>query len=533
MRTSSGLTFKPVDFKRIFSLGLAFFSACAPQLIGSGQFGIAGLSISVSFGAVPGGYYSDSDTAPRTITFSHNGTSALCSHDGGATYGSCDSANTLVFTVADYTGSKVLKIKVSKTGYANAIYTITLPTDIAGLTFSTCQSTVSANEDFTTFKARINAVGKVVCINSGVTVTNSGAETNIIIGTGGQNFNNVKIIGLGTGASRGGFSSGATGAGSSGIIIDNDATGTVLSNLLFSKTADAPSEPAIGIEGAGTMIVRGVSCTASNTNTAATWGTCLGTVNFGGTSLNVAYSDFTMSGTNSDGVVVQGTGVVMDHVTITKTGTGSGKALYVNDILTITNSTITSTNCNGGSAGALMLGVGGSLGTSGSPATNLSITSSGTTCHAIYNGQGELFLNSSTVTSTGMNAGNSAIHFDTITSATTQTISNSIIITNRNGISLVTNGVIRHLQLDNVTFKHTASGGDGYAMVLGGGAPFYAVDSVSNGNAFCNMGTATPWFTGTAGAPEYGGIFGGNTPDASGNFVVASQYNSGVIYNCP
>ncbi len=278
---------------RLCSLGLLLLAGCSPQLIGSSNrgLGIAGLSISVTYGANPGGYYSDSvtETGPRTITFSHNGTSVLCSHDGGTTYAACDSANTLIFTVADYTGSKVLKIKASKSGYADAVYTITLPTDLPGITFSTCSVTLGSS-DFPTFiAAAAFANNRVVCVSASAAITNIGAnEANISPGA----FTNVQIIGLGTGATRPTFTRN-TGAGNDAVF-HSTASGFVISNVIIVKTANGTTQPAIMNDGNGSMKVSGVSCTSSSVNAGATvWGQCLGIANFGTMTTNVSYSDFT------------------------------------------------------------------------------------------------------------------------------------------------------------------------------------------------------------------------------------------------
>ncbi len=132
-------------------------------------------------------------------------------------------------------------------------------------------------------------------------------------------------------------------------------------------------------------------------------------------------------------------------------------------------------------------------------------------------------MTSSTFTSTGLGgAAQLAVVDGTLDVAQTAQLSNSIIVSDKYGLDVSTNGTAPHLLIDNNTFKHSNSGTSAEVVWVSGGAPKMAIDSTLNGNAFCNQG-AVATFT---------GIFNG-VPDAAGSFVTASQYNAGVIYSCP
>src|SRR5690606_11880659 len=67
---------------------------------GGGSVPAAGLTVNLP-GPV-GPEIGEHDVGARTITVTHDGDEEECSHDGGATWGACDAAGTLIFTPEDY-----------------------------------------------------------------------------------------------------------------------------------------------------------------------------------------------------------------------------------------------------------------------------------------------------------------------------------------------------------------------------------------------------------------------------------------------
>ncbi len=502
-----------------WSFGL--LGACSPSLIGSlNRFSSGGLSISVTINATPGGTYAFDDTAPRTINFTHNGTSALCSHDGGATYGTCDSASTLIFTVADYTGSKVLKIKVSKSGFADTIYTITLPTDIAGLTFPPCDYVASVAQGFSTFAAgggfALNTTGRVHCIAAGVTVT-ADATTTLTI-----TQNNVSIIGYGSGATRGTIVGSSAG---NNTIAYNNAQNLKLSNLIITDAPTGGNDMIYGSGAAGYVNIFGCSITNSgNGNPAAV------AVNGSATASTITYSDITVAapgGQDAVGVAVVAAGAVtIDHTTFTDThptanmGASVFSSLPTTSVITVTNSTF-----NNSSHDPVFQVTGGTLSVSSSTITTTSVDGE---VFRLTSGDSALTftLQSSTATGPGVvvkissdaaNAVNATI--DQSTLATRGDNANPggsrALRLDRTGAAALT------LLLNRTVLKHLAAGSDSDAIeTAGAGVP--TINSTLDQNRICSVGTGSPWFTGT----DDGGGWGGT-------FALANQLNGGVLHTCP
>ncbi len=494
--------------------GLLMLPHCAPVLIGTpGALNTGGLSISVSINATTGGTYADDDTFARTINFTHNGTSVLCSHDGGTTYATCNSSSTLIFTVADYTGSKVLKIKSTK-GSATTIYTITLPTDIAGLTFKPCTTVVTGVANNFAAIAPI-ATGNTICIGEGAVVTNSGAQT-ITIGGGVSNFT---ILGYGSGSTRGKIVTGAVGQST----IDSSGTNLILSNLQFESDSTGGVDAIYITAGSATLTGSKI------TNTGA-----------GGPGAFVTASA-TMSTVSNTEVVVSPASGEMAYGFVTS---GAAQVSVSSSSCTDSHDTFNLGNCvfsfNPTAATVINL-------------TNLTVSNSSPD-PAVFVTAGTLSVTSSTITTTSadgevfrLSSGNGVLTFSltssTVTgpgvvvkissaagSAVNATIDQSTLSTrgdnaNPGGARALrldrTGAAALTLLLNRSTIKHVAAGTSSVAMELAA-AGVSTINSTLDQNRFCNVGTGAPWFTGT----DDGGGWGGT-------FVLANQINGGAIGTCP
>ena len=150
--------------------------------------------------------YGEHDIDLRTLTFSHSGTSVECSHDGGTTWATCDSAGTVIWTKADFDESRVIKVKASKTGEPDHIYSLTPVTHFSGITLLACDETVSSTETFGDFDGRFTgaAAGTVICIDKGVEITSDGSVPIQ------RPDDSISIVGAGTGNDRPHFNNTAT-----------------------------------------------------------------------------------------------------------------------------------------------------------------------------------------------------------------------------------------------------------------------------------------------------------------------------------
>lgn len=140
------------------------------------------------------------DTRARTIQLEHNADSISCSHDDGDNWGSCDSADSVVFTIADYNNASTLHVKFTKTGVDDVIYSLTPSAELPNLIFVNCTATISANGAIADFIANYSSVASqnsVICINSGVTLSHSsptdGGSPSIVLGASGAS--GAKIVG--------------------------------------------------------------------------------------------------------------------------------------------------------------------------------------------------------------------------------------------------------------------------------------------------------------------------------------------------
>ncbi|HEX4925590.1 MAG TPA: hypothetical protein VFV50_15960 [Bdellovibrionales bacterium] len=139
-----------------------------------------------------GTYYGSHDERSRTITFNHNADSIECSHDGGLTYGPCESQSSAVWTVDDYNSGRELKVKFVKAGTAERIFSYTPKTAKPNLQFETCSAVVSSNEDFDTFSTRVDATktNPVICLEEGIEISDLGGQWSIAVAA-----MNAKIVG--------------------------------------------------------------------------------------------------------------------------------------------------------------------------------------------------------------------------------------------------------------------------------------------------------------------------------------------------
>jgi hypothetical protein len=125
--------------------------------------------------------YGSHDVAMRTLTFSHDGSAAECSSDDGATYKACSTLNSFVWTMEEYNSGAKLSVKLKKEGHHDLVKTFDLATKYPGLKFIACDEIVSADENFGSFKTRIDS-GKTICLGAGVTILNSSSEDYIYVG---------------------------------------------------------------------------------------------------------------------------------------------------------------------------------------------------------------------------------------------------------------------------------------------------------------------------------------------------------------
>ncbi len=131
-----------------------------------------------------------SEESYRTLSVTHNGDSISCSTDGGSTWSSCASNTTAVWPTNGY--NSVFKIRVNKSNAPNDGESVSLTPSALYASideFVTCDETVTANESFGTFEARL-VEGAVVCLNDGVKITNSDASPE---GSVSVSANNVTI----------------------------------------------------------------------------------------------------------------------------------------------------------------------------------------------------------------------------------------------------------------------------------------------------------------------------------------------------
>jgi len=115
----------------------------------------------------------DDEVSKRTISFTHNGDSLSCSRDGGTSFGSCDSASSLIWLTADYSSQHV--IKVETTDGQSETYSFIPSTDYPGVSFVSCDSEEDGtNAEFDQFtSAHLGVANKVICISDAVTISNS------------------------------------------------------------------------------------------------------------------------------------------------------------------------------------------------------------------------------------------------------------------------------------------------------------------------------------------------------------------------
>ncbi len=126
-------------------------------------------------------YYRSDETSMRTLTFSHDADAVTCSRDNGSTYGACDSSTTLVFTKAEYDAGTTFKIKFTQDSGPSEVVSYQPSTAYPSFAFLDCDVTVTANESFDAFEARVGSGhdNEVICIDAGVTISNSGSEDRI------------------------------------------------------------------------------------------------------------------------------------------------------------------------------------------------------------------------------------------------------------------------------------------------------------------------------------------------------------------
>lgn len=464
-------------------LALVYPTGCAPSLIGSvsgSGAGIAGLTLSPSLGATAGGVYASTDAAARTITFTHNGTSALCSHDGGTTYGACDSSTTMVFTTTEYNAGATMKIKVSKSGYADYIYSLKLGTDLVADFNNTCTSTVSAST-FTgagSVQARLTADGAnaVICVPASMTIANSGAEAVISFTANGQ-----KVIGLGSGATRPVFSTTRTGAigANAGIFRNPSFTGAVLSNIRLNKSTSGNTAGAV-VNVGGDLTVNTVDCDAGTQGSTA--GGCFENQD------QMTITGATITGNFGGAVVFNWFGCTMNisnsTIAVTNPGAGSGTAVTADGTVNVSNTTISNDD----------IYAAWSVQSSGiTTMTGCTVTNPNAGCApALYTGTTGYF-NVSSSTLSAANSGCAAVVIDTAPTGTNSTISSSTVVTGKDAFSLIPNGVqTPQLTLTNSSIRHAATGTDGTAFAFSGGNNFTMNGS---GNTVCSVNTATPMFT--------------------------------------
>lgn len=114
-------------------------------------------------------HYGSHDVARRTLTFTHTGTSAECSHDGGGNFTACDTLGSIVFTLQDVAENRDLVIKVGN-GVEKYSYHYRPAMQHPGVSFYACDETVMANEGYSAFQARLTQ-DKTVCLAASVRIT--------------------------------------------------------------------------------------------------------------------------------------------------------------------------------------------------------------------------------------------------------------------------------------------------------------------------------------------------------------------------
>jgi hypothetical protein len=191
-------------------------------------------------------HYGGHDPAPATMTFSYNGDSAVCSHDNGASYAACDSANAIVFTPTDFNQQHTLAVKLSKAGVSDFVYRFVPSQALAGLHFWDCDVVVKANETASEFSARL-AMNKTICVAASVEIDdavmhNDDAGMHIYttgIFLGDTNSTGLKV--LGTESNRPTFKNPDSG-GDQGVFVATSAAvhDTVFANLRLQSVDGNP-----------------------------------------------------------------------------------------------------------------------------------------------------------------------------------------------------------------------------------------------------------------------------------------------------
>lgn len=129
----------------------------------------------------------DDNTSARTLTFTHLGSSAYCSRDGGLNFGSCDSSSTLIWLASDYSKKHVIRVYGNNGYYED--YELTPSIQYPGVSFISCdEEEDGTNNTFDTFEsARLGTGTKVICLSNGVTISNSVALNGDDMIIGGDN----------------------------------------------------------------------------------------------------------------------------------------------------------------------------------------------------------------------------------------------------------------------------------------------------------------------------------------------------------
>ena len=144
------------------------------------------ISFSVSFPSIQRKIWVSDNETSRTVSFPHTADSLRCTVDGGSTSSCSEATSTWTWAVNDY--NKEHTIDFLK-GDTVKTYTFTPSQQFPNLSFVSCDVEISADEDFDTFETRITGSNTVFCFSDNVNITNTGSNTDIVVG-----FDNITLI---------------------------------------------------------------------------------------------------------------------------------------------------------------------------------------------------------------------------------------------------------------------------------------------------------------------------------------------------
>ncbi|MCB0365872.1 MAG: hypothetical protein H6624_07205 [Bdellovibrionaceae bacterium] len=401
----------------------------------------------------------DDNVTPRTLTFTHSGSSAYCSRDGGASFGSCDSTSSLVWLTSDYSQKHIIRAYGNNGYYED--YEFTPSSQYSGVSFISCdEEEDGTNNTFDLFESsRLGTGSKVICLTNGVTINNSvalngddmtfGGDNTTIVVRQGQTAGFVSTRNSGTSAQMSVFTAtGRTGIKLVGVTIDFNTGGSG-----WAVMADSSSQDIQILH--STITNSGVAGSAYTVNIDGNSGST--------TPIKIHDSSISVAEGKMGAFVDSGTLVVTDSVITSKY---QGIRVSIGSTATVTNSTIF---CDG---------------------------SSDATDYPLFNFRGTLTVTNSTIKD---GCGNGAIAIDDNT---------------------FTGGVTN---IEGSTLKRTAqiTGNTGTALKALNGSGGNQFNSSANQNLVCNESTATVGFTGMS-TGTYAGSWS-DTSQLNGNPATISD----------